>query len=163
MTSFILGCPFRAITEKIIRFPLSFSSSLLSFSVSEGIISDPICYSRTSRGRRHRAWAGNQRLKGAELRLVSCFVTEIFYRRETHSWSGYMYWTCMPFDWRLDVIQSVSTTISYTFSINWTPTPSVLMLRCVASTLRYRVTISPKKKEEVMHAIACVWPREGVI
>ena len=32
---------------------------------------------------RFRAWAGNQQLKGAELRLVSCFLTEILYPRET--------------------------------------------------------------------------------
>lgn len=31
-------------------------------------------------GRRHRTWAGNQNLQQVELDLVSCSITEIFYR-----------------------------------------------------------------------------------
>ena len=49
------------------------------------VIWDPavlLCYSRTSGGRKHRAWAGNQKLQGAALRHVSYFLTEIFYRRK---------------------------------------------------------------------------------
>ena len=50
------------------------------------LIWDPAVFHVTAelpRGRRHGVWAGNQSLKGAELRLVSCFITEIFYQRET--------------------------------------------------------------------------------
>jgi len=49
------------------------------------VIWDPavlLCYSRTYGGRQHRACAGNQKLQGVELRIVSCFISEIFYRRK---------------------------------------------------------------------------------
>ena len=49
-------------------------------SIVQNLISDSavlLCFSRISGGRRHRAWAGNQQLKLAELHHVSCFVTEI--------------------------------------------------------------------------------------
>ena len=38
--------------------------------------------SRGGGGGWHRGWAGNPKLKGAELLLASCFVTAIIYRRK---------------------------------------------------------------------------------
>ena len=57
------------------------------------LILDPavlLCYSRTGR-RRHRARAGNQTLQGAELHLVSRFITEIFYRQKLLRPSGWSF------------------------------------------------------------------------
>ena len=48
----------------------------------------PLCYSRTSGWGRHTAWAGNQQLKRAGLRLVSCVFTEVLYRRKEICASG---------------------------------------------------------------------------
>ena len=44
------------------------------------------------RGRRHRAWAGPQKRQGAELCLVPCFVTEIFYGRKPICARGFQKW-----------------------------------------------------------------------
>ena len=73
------------------------SSEPYSERVLERVIWDTavlLCHSRTSGGRRHRTWSGNQKLKGAELRLVSCLVTKRFYERKTHPFNLYRHLLC---------------------------------------------------------------------